>query len=45
MIIPPHRDGGPDGVTVITGTGTGYAAFTDAEDPPVDLPQVRQVPA
>jgi hypothetical protein len=34
MSIRPHRDAGPDGVTVITGTGTktsGYAAFTDAE--------------
>lgn len=34
MAIRPHRDAGPDGVTVITGTGTktsGYAAFTDAE--------------
>jgi len=34
MGIRPHRDAGPDGVTVITDTGTtdpGYAAFTDAE--------------
>ncbi len=34
MSIRPHRDAGPDGVTVITDTGTtdpGYAAFTDAE--------------
>ena len=34
MSIRLHRDAGPDGVTVITGTGTrlsGYAAFTDAE--------------
>lgn len=34
MTIRPHRDAGPDGVTVITGTqarGSGYAAFTDAE--------------
>jgi hypothetical protein len=34
MSIRPHRDAGPDGVTVITGTGTaepGYAAFTEAE--------------
>jgi hypothetical protein len=34
MIIRPHRDAGPDGVTVITGTqatGPGYTAFTDAE--------------
>lgn len=32
--IRPHRDAGPDGVTVITDTQTtdpGYAAFTDAE--------------
>jgi Taurine catabolism dioxygenase TauD, TfdA family len=34
MSIRPHRDAGPDGVTVITDTGTaepGYVAFTDAE--------------
>jgi len=34
MSIRPHRDAGPDGVTMITDTGTadpGYAAFTDAE--------------
>lgn len=34
MSIRPHRDAGPDGVTVITDTGTtdaSYAAFTDAE--------------
>lgn len=34
MSIRPHRDAGPDGVTVITDTSTadpGYAAFTDAE--------------
>jgi hypothetical protein len=34
MSIRPHRDAGPDGVTVITDAGTaepGYAAFTDAE--------------
>ncbi len=34
MVIRPHRDAGPDGVTMITGTrtaGPGYAAFTDAE--------------
>lgn len=34
MDIRPHRDAGPDGVTVISGTGvaaSGYAAFTDAE--------------
>ncbi|MGH3192545.1 MAG: TauD/TfdA family dioxygenase [Streptosporangiaceae bacterium] len=34
MSIRPHRDAGPDGVTLITDTGTadpGYAAFTDAE--------------
>jgi hypothetical protein len=34
MTIRPHRDAGPDGVTVITGSqarGSGYAAFTDAE--------------
>jgi len=34
MTIRPHRDAGPDGVTVITGTqaqGSVYAAFTDAE--------------
>jgi alpha-ketoglutarate-dependent taurine dioxygenase len=34
MSIRPHRDAGPDGVTVIADTGTaepGYAAFTDAE--------------
>lgn len=34
MSIRPHRDAGPDGVTVITSThpqGSGYAAFTDAE--------------
>lgn len=34
MTIRPHRDAGPDGVTVITSTqaqGSGYAAFTDAE--------------
>ena len=34
MSIRPHRDAGPNGVTVITDTGTtgpGYAAFTDAE--------------
>jgi alpha-ketoglutarate-dependent taurine dioxygenase len=34
MTIRPHRDAGPDGITVITGSGTkacGYAAFTDAE--------------
>ncbi len=34
MTIRPHRDAGPDGVTVITGTqaqDSGYAAFTDAE--------------
>ena len=34
MDIRPHRDAGPDGVTVISGTGVagaGYAAFTDAE--------------
>jgi hypothetical protein len=34
MSIRPHRDAGPDGVTVITDTRTtnpGYAAFTDAE--------------
>ena len=34
MSIRPHRDAGPDGVTVITDTGTaepGYAAFTNAE--------------
>jgi hypothetical protein len=32
--IRPHRDAGPDGVTVITDTQTtdpGYGAFTDAE--------------
>jgi len=34
MNIRPHRDAGPDRVTVITDIGTtdpGYAAFTDAE--------------
>jgi hypothetical protein len=34
MTVRPHRDAGPDGVTMITGTqaeGAGYAAFTDAE--------------
>ena len=34
MIIRPHRDASPDGVTEIAGTGTkgpGYAAFTDSE--------------
>jgi alpha-ketoglutarate-dependent taurine dioxygenase len=34
MTIRPHRDAGPDGITVITSTqvqGPGYAAFTDAE--------------
>ena len=34
MTIRPHRDAGPDGVTVITGSQAqdpGYAAFTDAE--------------
>jgi alpha-ketoglutarate-dependent taurine dioxygenase len=34
MSIRPHRDAGPDGVTVITDTQTtdpGYGAFTDAE--------------
>ena len=34
MTIRPHRDAGPDGVTVIADTQTGaagYAAFTDAE--------------
>jgi hypothetical protein len=34
MSIRPHRDAGPDGVTVITDTGTadpGYVAFTGAE--------------
>ena len=34
MAIRPHRNAGPDGVTIITGTrtaGPGYAAFTDAE--------------
>ena len=34
MSIRPHRDAGPDGVTMITDTRTtdpGYAAFTDAE--------------
>jgi len=34
MTVRPHRDADPDGVTVITGTGTrtsGYAAFTDDE--------------
>ena len=34
MAIRPHRDAGPNGVTIITGTrtaGPGYAAFTDAE--------------
>jgi Taurine catabolism dioxygenase TauD, TfdA family len=34
MNVRPHRDAGPDGVTVITDTQTtdpGYAAFTDAE--------------
>jgi len=34
MAIRPHRDAGPDGVTVITDTranDAGYAAFTDAE--------------
>jgi alpha-ketoglutarate-dependent taurine dioxygenase len=34
MTVRPHRDAGPDGVTVITGgqaQGSGYAAFTDAE--------------
>src|ERR1035438_8598911 len=34
MIIRPHRDVGPDGVTVITDAqaeAVGYAAFTDAE--------------
>jgi hypothetical protein len=34
LTIRPHRDAGPDGVTVITDTHTkdaGYAAFTDAE--------------
>lgn len=34
MSIRPHRDAGPDGVTVITDTQTtdpGYAAFSDAE--------------
>lgn len=33
MAIRPHRDAGPDGVTVITSTNSdvsGYAAFTDA---------------
>jgi len=33
MSIRPHRDAGPDGVTLITDTGTmdpGYAAFTGA---------------
>lgn len=34
MAIRPHRDAGPDGVTVITSAeaqGWGYAAFTEAE--------------
>lgn len=34
MTVRPHRDAGPDGVTVITGgqaQGSGYTAFTDAE--------------
>jgi hypothetical protein len=34
MTVRPHRDSGPDGVTVITSTqaeGSGYAGFTDAE--------------
>lgn len=34
MTIRPHRDSGPDGVTVIASTGkqtAGYAAFTDRE--------------
>jgi hypothetical protein len=34
MTIRPHRDAGPDDVTVITGSpaqGSGYAAFTNAE--------------
>ncbi len=34
LIIRPHRDAGPDGVTVITDTrasAAGYAAFTDTE--------------
>jgi hypothetical protein len=34
MTIRPHRDAGPDGVTVITSTqaeDSGYAGFTDAE--------------
>ena len=34
MTIRPHRDAGPDGVTVITKTqdeSSGYAGFTDAE--------------
>ncbi len=34
MSIRPHRDAGPDGVTVITDTGStgpGYGAFTDAK--------------
>ena len=34
MTIRPHRDADSDGITVITGTGTGtsgYAAFTDDE--------------
>src|SRR6266851_3529127 len=34
MAIRPHRDAGPDGVTVIADTranDAGYAAFTDAE--------------
>jgi hypothetical protein len=34
MAIRPHRDAGPDGVTVITSNnaeGSGYAGFTDAE--------------
>jgi alpha-ketoglutarate-dependent taurine dioxygenase len=34
MTVRPHRDAGPDGITVITGAqaqGSGYAAFSDAE--------------
>jgi hypothetical protein len=34
MAIRPHRDAGPDGVTVITKTedkSSGYTGFTDAE--------------
>ena len=44
MTIRPHRDAGPDGVTVITSThaeDSGYAGFTDAE---LDMLQDQIVP-